>query len=68
MAGKTKLQYGLSVVYENFFKHFIVNELPSLDKELYNGLITLKDYNGNVEQDFCLNFTIVDNGDEGVIA
>ena len=32
--------------------------LESLDKDLYRGLIALKNYNGDVENDFSLNFTV----------
>lgn len=35
--------------------------LDSLDKELYKGLIYLKNYQGNVEQDLALNFTVTDD-------
>jgi ubiquitin-protein ligase E3 C len=38
-----------------------VDDLPSLDYELYKGLINLKNYDGNVE-DLCLDFSITDNG------
>ncbi|PKI84585.1 hypothetical protein MVES_001753 [Malassezia vespertilionis] len=34
--------------------------LDSLDRELYKGLIVLKNYTGNVENDFALNFTVTD--------
>lgn len=36
-----------------------VASLESLDSELYRGLITLKNYSGDVENDFALNFTVV---------
>jgi hypothetical protein len=39
-----------------------VDDLPSLDPELYQGLIYLKNYKGDVESDLSLNFTVVDNG------
>lgn len=32
--------------------------LESLDKDLYRGLIALKNYTGDVENDFALNFTV----------
>ncbi|RHZ57890.1 hypothetical protein Glove_382g38 [Diversispora epigaea] len=38
-----------------------LDDLPSLDPGLYQGLIILKNYQGNVESDFSLNFTAVDN-------
>ena len=34
--------------------------LESLDSDLYRGLIALKNYTGNVENDFALNFTVTD--------
>ncbi|PWN20875.1 HECT-domain-containing protein [Microstroma glucosiphilum] len=34
--------------------------LDSLDSELYRGLIYLKNYTGDVEQDLSLNFTVTD--------
>jgi ubiquitin-protein ligase E3 C len=36
--------------------------LATLDPELYNGLIFLKNYTGNIEADLSLNFTINDDG------
>ncbi|CAG8517471.1 9293_t:CDS:10 [Acaulospora colombiana] len=38
-----------------------LDDLPSLDPELYQGLIILKNYKGDVESDLSLNFTVVDN-------
>ncbi len=35
-----------------------MDDLPSLDPELYQGLLFLKNYQGDVEQDLSLNFTI----------
>ncbi|EPQ26072.1 uncharacterized protein PFL1_06280 [Pseudozyma flocculosa PF-1] len=35
--------------------------LDSLDKELYRGLIYLKNYGGDVEADLALNFTVTDD-------
>lgn len=35
-----------------------VNDLRDLDEDLYRGLVTLKNYNGDVESDFALNFSI----------
>ncbi|KAG9291049.1 hypothetical protein G9A89_012921 [Geosiphon pyriformis] len=37
-----------------------LDDLPSLDPELYQGLIFLKNYRGNVENELSLNFTAVD--------
>ena len=37
-----------------------INDLRDLDEELYQGLLQLKNYPGNVE-DFALDFTITDN-------
>ncbi|KAI9355105.1 hypothetical protein DFJ73DRAFT_826193 [Zopfochytrium polystomum] len=34
-----------------------LDDLPSLDPVLYNGLLELKTHTGNVEEDFSLNFT-----------
>eukprot|EP00127_Corallochytrium_limacisporum_P003073 Clim_evm2s146 gene=Clim_evmTU2s146 len=42
-------------------KFNFVNDLPSLDPEFYKNLMALKNYPGNVEEDFGLNFTITDN-------
>ena len=39
-------------------KRSYLDDLPSLDPELYAGLIYLKNYTGDVEKDFSLNFTI----------
>ncbi|CAG8703781.1 13370_t:CDS:10, partial [Dentiscutata erythropus] len=38
-----------------------LDDLPSVDPELYQGLVYLKNYKGDVESDLSLNFTIVDN-------
>mmetsp|Transcript_19502 Transcript_19502/g.32480 ORF Transcript_19502/g.32480 Transcript_19502/m.32480 type:complete len:1060 (+) Transcript_19502:112-3291(+) len=52
--------------FANFFlskllgKHNFVNDLPSLDPDLYKHLMFLKTYQGNVE-DLGLNFTIASN-------
>lgn len=35
-----------------------VNDLRDLDEDLYRGLVNLKNYSGDVEADFALNFTI----------
>ncbi|KAJ3088054.1 hypothetical protein HK102_009664 [Quaeritorhiza haematococci] len=35
-----------------------LDDLPSLDKELYQGLIFLKNYPGDVEKDLALNFAV----------
>ncbi|GAA5906318.1 hypothetical protein JCM6882_002700 [Rhodosporidiobolus microsporus] len=37
-----------------------LDDLASLDPELYRGLIKLKNYPGNVEEDLSLNFTITE--------
>lgn len=34
------------------------NELKNYDPDLYKNLVNLKDYQGDVENDICLNFTI----------
>lgn len=39
-----------------------VDDLSSLDPELYSGLLFLKNYVGNVETDLSLNFTVTDDG------
>ncbi|SCZ97871.1 BZ3500_MvSof-1268-A1-R1_Chr3-3g06425 [Microbotryum saponariae] len=39
-----------------------VDDLQSLDPELYSGLIQLKNYPGDVETDMSLNFTVTDEG------
>nr|CAG8539342.1 680_t:CDS:10 [Entrophospora candida]CAG8546331.1 11073_t:CDS:10 [Entrophospora candida] len=38
-----------------------LDDLPSLDPELYQGLMFLKNYKGDVESDLSLNFTVVDD-------
>lgn len=37
-----------------------INDLRDIDQDLYRGLITLKNYPGNVEEDMALDFTIDD--------
>ena len=37
-----------------------INDLRDFDDQLYSGLLKLKNYNGDVENDFGLNFTIND--------
>ena len=37
-----------------------LNDLRDLDEGLYQGLLQLKNYTGNVEKDFSLNFTVTD--------
>jgi hypothetical protein len=39
-----------------------VDDLASLDPELYNGLMFLKNYTGDVETDLSLNFTVTEDG------
>lgn len=41
-------------------KQSYLDDLPSLDAELYNGLVFLKNYGGDVERDLCLNFSVND--------
>jgi ubiquitin-protein ligase E3 C len=36
------------------------DDLPSLDREMYQGLLFLKNYEGDVEKDLSLNFTVTD--------
>lgn len=38
-----------------------INDLRDLDEQLYQGLLKLKNYTGDVETDFSLNFTVSDN-------
>lgn len=38
----------------------IVNDLSILDPELYSGLMKLKNYTGNIEEDMCLTFSVSD--------
>ena len=73
---------GLSIVNEvniwpnfsTFFLNNILNfensfvELKAYDSELYKNLITLQDYNGNIEEDFGLNFTIVERTENKIIS
>lgn len=40
-----------------------VDDLVSLDPELYHGLMILKNYTGNVETELSLNFTVTDEGE-----
>lgn len=37
-----------------------VNDLRDLDEDLYQGILKLRHYDGDVEADFGLNFTVVD--------
>lgn len=39
-----------------------VDDLASLDQELYNGLVFLKNYTGDVEKDLSLTFSVNDDG------
>lgn len=58
----------LDVSFAEFFlakwigRQSFLDDLPSLDPELYQGLLFLKNYNGDVEKDLCLNFTVTENG------
>eukprot|EP01027_Heterolobosea_sp_BB2_P014971 GEZU01021466.1.p1 GENE.GEZU01021466.1~~GEZU01021466.1.p1 ORF type:complete len:411 (-),score=114.80 GEZU01021466.1:175-1338(-) len=67
MIGKAMYEQILvEVPFARFFlskllgKSNYLNDLPSLDPELYRNLTFLKNYDGNVEE-LALNFTIVDN-------
>jgi hypothetical protein len=42
--------------------HVVVNDLYSLDSELHRHLMTLKNYTGDVEREFDLDFTVTDQG------
>jgi ubiquitin-protein ligase E3 C len=42
-----------------------LDDLQALDKDLYYGLLKLKDYTGDVEQDFALDFTITESSASG---
>ncbi|KAH8928415.1 HECT-domain-containing protein [Atractiella rhizophila] len=56
----------VDVNFANFFlakwlgKQSHLDDLASLDPELYQGLIFLKNYDGDVEGDLVLNFTVSD--------
>lgn len=39
-----------------------MDDLSSLDPDLYKGLLVLKNYVGNVEEDLSLNFTVTEEG------
>ncbi|BGP20322.1 hypothetical protein JCM10213_002049 [Rhodosporidiobolus nylandii] len=57
----------VNVRFANFFlakwlgRQSYLDDLASLDPELYRGLIKLKTYPGNVEEDLSLNFTITED-------
>ncbi|ORZ21131.1 hypothetical protein BCR42DRAFT_406881 [Absidia repens] len=59
----------LDVAFAEFFlkkclgKINYLDDLPSLDPELYKGLIQVKNFDGNVE-DLCLDFTLTENGNQ----
>lgn len=38
-----------------------VNDLPTLDGELYRNLMLLRDWHGDVAEDFSRSFTITDD-------
>lgn len=40
-----------------------VDDLASLDPELYHGLMILKNFTGDVESELSLNFTVTDEGE-----
>ncbi|ORY77339.1 hypothetical protein BCR37DRAFT_410844 [Protomyces lactucae-debilis] len=42
-----------------------LDDLQSLDKDLYMGLLKLKDYTGNVEEDLALDFTLTETSATG---
>ncbi|SCV74701.1 BQ2448_7730 [Microbotryum intermedium] len=46
--------------YRTFTPPYGLDDLQSLDPELYSGLIQLKNYTGDVEADLSLNFTVTD--------
>ena len=50
------------VVCESVLMLSAVDDLSSLDPELFEGMIFLKNYLGNVEADLSLNFTVTDDG------
>lgn len=58
----------MDVAFAPFFltkwlgKQSYLDDLASLDPELYNGLIFLKHYDKNFD-DLCLNFTISEEGE-----
>ena len=69
MVGPSKLLYVvlLTVSQDHFgfliFASFcIVDDLPSLDPELYQSLMFLKNYPGDVEKDLMLTFAKDENG------
>jgi hypothetical protein len=43
-------------------KSNFLDDLASLDPDLYNGLIQLKNYTGDVEKDLSLTFAIDEQG------
>ncbi|KAI8331155.1 HECT-domain-containing protein [Chlamydoabsidia padenii] len=59
----------LDVAFAEFFlkkclgKTNYLDDLPSLDPELYKGLIQVKNFDGNVE-DLCLDFTLTEDGNQ----
>lgn len=62
----------MDVKFATFFlskitsKRSTLNDISTVDSELYKGLMKLKNYEGDVEKDFGLNFTI-DQNDFGVL-
>ncbi|KAK9390199.1 hypothetical protein V1515DRAFT_618255 [Lipomyces mesembrius] len=56
----SKWQVQNNTVFGNGFRNTF-DDLWSLDPELYRGLIKLKKYQGDVESDFGLNFTITNS-------
>jgi len=58
----------VDVPFAHFFlakllgKRNSVHDLRSMDPQLYRNLMQLKHYTGSVEEDFALNFCVVENG------
>jgi ubiquitin-protein ligase E3 C len=58
----------VDVAFAEFFlakwigRQSFLDDLPSLDPELYQGLMFLKNYKGDVEKDLSLNFTVSEQG------
>lgn len=57
---------GKDVIPQWLGKQSFLDDLSSLDPDLYNGLIFLKHYDGNLE-DLALNFTMAVEGIHGHI-
>ncbi|KAJ3412079.1 hypothetical protein HDV05_001303 [Chytridiales sp. JEL 0842] len=56
----------IDIAFSKFFltkwlgRQSYLDDLPSLDEQLANGLHNLKMHKGNIEQDFSLNFTVTE--------